>query len=627
MAAGGSSRGRRDTWTPTAARPMIGAMCPPLRSCRRPRRSGCSCCSRPGGCSWRAGAAARSALYALVPVGARRSSWPIRPAATAFLSRSWSSPTSRRSSPRPERLSRIVRRGARPVATTAPTAADEERHAAGRPTGRRRPDRERGPVALHGGGEFLPGDEASLAALLRRPRRASAAGRPIRVVIVPTAAARQRPDLAAAQRRAAFERVAAARRARRRGRRRSRSWTRRRAADPGLAARSRAADLIHFPGGDPDLIPTRHARHAGLGRDPRRRTPAAPSWPGRAPARWRSAPWTWTPGGGIDGLGVVPGLAVVPHARRRRPGRRTLERFGAWAPDGLGVARARRADRRRSRSRRPVAGATIRWRVVGAGRGRAGCARSPTGRRRSVAALRARRSTDAGGSIPMVQRPTSAGGSTRPSRSSTTARSGRARSRCSRPSARCATGWRREPVRFLNGELPSLLDEARERGRRASSAPIPRASPSCPTPRPASTPSSRRSASSPATSCWPTTTSTTRRSTRCARSRPRGRRAGRRRAHPVPDRRPGRGASRRSSAAVTPRTRLASSATSRARRRSSCRSRELVAELDRARHRHARRRRPRAGHGAGRPRRASAPRTGPATATSGCAGRRARRVL
>ena len=43
-----------------------------------------------------------------------------------------------------------------------------------------------------------------------------------------------------------------------------------------------------------------------------------------------------------------------------------------------------------------------------------------------------------------------------------------------------------------------------------------------------------------------------------------------------------------------------------------------------ARDRHARRRRARARDGAGRPRRASAPPTGPATATSGCAGRRAR---
>ena len=49
------------------------------------------------------------------------------------------------------------------------------------------------------------------------------------------------------------------------------------------------------------------------------------------------------------------------------------------------------------------------------------------------------------------------------------------------------------------------------------------------------------------------------------------------------------------------------------------------AELDAAGHRHARRWRPRAGHGPARPRRARRRRTGRATATSGCAARRARR--
>ena len=69
-----------------------------------------------------------------------------------------------------------------------------------------------GPVALHGGGEFLPGDEpflrrlldaASIAADARAGRDAA-----IRVVVVPTAAARQNPDAASRFGTSAFQRVA-----------------------------------------------------------------------------------------------------------------------------------------------------------------------------------------------------------------------------------------------------------------------------------------------------------------------------------------------------------------------------------------------------------------------------------
>src|SRR6187397_2893564 len=99
-----------------------------------------------------------------------------------------------------------------------------------------------GPVALHGGGEFLPGDEVVLRALLELAPRADGA---VRVAVVPTAAARGRPDIAAANGVAAIRRVA---------------------ADTGipavvepvriLAEHLAAATLIHLPGGDPDIIPT-----------------------------------------------------------------------------------------------------------------------------------------------------------------------------------------------------------------------------------------------------------------------------------------------------------------------------------------------------------------------------------
>jgi cyanophycinase len=187
-----------------------------------------------------------------------------------------------------------------------------------------------GPLALHGGGEFLPGDEAFLAAILG----ASRAGPSRRVVVVPTAAARGRPELAAEHGAAAFRRVApdagvavevtvapvvdAAS-----------------ASDAGLAEVLAGADLIHFPGGDPDLIPTL--------------LPGTPAWSAIERA-WRGgallagasagamalAERTWTPRGPIDGLGLVPGLAVVPHADRAS-WERALDRFGALRPLGLGL--------------------------------------------------------------------------------------------------------------------------------------------------------------------------------------------------------------------------------------------------------------------------------------------------
>ncbi|MBA2373480.1 MAG: hypothetical protein H0V74_04655, partial [Chloroflexi bacterium] len=76
-------------------------------------------------------------------------------------------------------------------------------------------------IALHGGGEFEPGDEPFLrvvleAAVERARRRASATAPyeapPVvaRIVIMPTAAAEGRPELSGAHGVAAFERVAAA---------------------------------------------------------------------------------------------------------------------------------------------------------------------------------------------------------------------------------------------------------------------------------------------------------------------------------------------------------------------------------------------------------------------------------
>jgi cyanophycinase-like exopeptidase len=223
-----------------------------------------------------------------------------------------------------------------------------------------------GPVALHGGGEYQEGDEAFLGALLELAVRRVGGERPIRVVIVPTAAARGRPDLAATQGIDAFESVAevggldvdATSVA---------VVSRATAADPVHASRLAAADVIHLPGGDPDLIPTI--------------MPGSPAWAavleahaagavlaGASAGAMALGSWTWTPGGGMGGLMVVHGLVVVPHAKAATWAG-TIERFGAWAPDGLGALGL--AEQTGVIEEPPVPGsATLRWRVVGPGEAR-----------------------------------------------------------------------------------------------------------------------------------------------------------------------------------------------------------------------------------------------------------------
>jgi len=222
-----------------------------------------------------------------------------------------------------------------------------------------------GPVALHGGGEFLPGDEPFLEALLEVAAQRTGGSRPIRVAVIPTAAARGRPDLAAANGVAAFERVAD-------------GWldveatavgvvSRATAADPEVAAWLATQDVIHLPGGDPDLIPTvmpgtaawaaitdAHAAGAVLA--------------GASAGAMALGSWTWTPGGGMAGLMVVHGLVVVPHALAATWSN-TIERFHAWAPEGLG---ALGLAEQTGVIEQPVppGGAAIPWRVVGPGEAR-----------------------------------------------------------------------------------------------------------------------------------------------------------------------------------------------------------------------------------------------------------------
>jgi cyanophycinase-like exopeptidase len=187
----------------------------------------------------------------------------------------------------------------------------------------------RGPVALHGGGEFLPGDEAFLSALLDLvPPSARQAPK---IAIVPTAAARGRPELAGAHGVTAFERV---------GRASGRIVAaevmsvldKASAHDRVIATCLEGADIVHFPGGDPDLIPAI--------------VPDTPAWAailamlerggvlaGASAGAMALAGWTWTPAGGAIGLGVVPNVVVVPHADAGS-WERNRQRFGASVPAG-----------------------------------------------------------------------------------------------------------------------------------------------------------------------------------------------------------------------------------------------------------------------------------------------------
>jgi cyanophycinase-like exopeptidase len=186
-----------------------------------------------------------------------------------------------------------------------------------------------GLVGLHGGGEYVTGDEAAMDALLGAALDAAAREGAVtvpRIVIVPTAAARQRPQAAAANGERAFAQAAS----------RARLsveigvagiLTRGDAADPRIAEPLASAHLVHLPGGDPDLIPTT-LRDSPAWAAIRRASARGAVIAGASAGAMALAGRCWTPSGVIDGLGLVPGYAVLPHDG---PGR--LDRWRAALGD------------------------------------------------------------------------------------------------------------------------------------------------------------------------------------------------------------------------------------------------------------------------------------------------------
>ncbi len=215
-----------------------------------------------------------------------------------------------------------------------------------------------GRLGLHGGAEYLAGDEPFLRLLL--DAAGPTPGRALRVAVVPAAAANGRPDLAGRTGVEAFRRVAVDR-----GRELDAAVVPivddASAHDPALIERLAAADLIHLPGGDPALVP---AILAG--------TPAwlaiVEAWTRGAALAGSSAgamglcEWTWTDSGVRPGLGLVRGLVVVPHFDRL-PRERWEQERDAAAAAGAGLLGL---DEQTGILSEPAVG-DITWRVAGPG--------------------------------------------------------------------------------------------------------------------------------------------------------------------------------------------------------------------------------------------------------------------
>jgi cyanophycinase len=225
-----------------------------------------------------------------------------------------------------------------------------------------------GQIGLHGGGEYQHGDELFLDALIGATRDAAAArmngaatAPPLRIVILPTAAARGRPDRAAAM---GIEALTG--RAERLGqpfRVDVASVIDAASANNAAIAELLAdADLIHLPGGDPDLIPAILAGTPALAAI-RAAGQRGAVIAGASAGGMALGDWTWTPKGGVRGLGFVAGLALVPHYDdiRRTSWQQALDRL---APGGIGYLGL---DERTGAISDGATSGGRRWRVSGAG--------------------------------------------------------------------------------------------------------------------------------------------------------------------------------------------------------------------------------------------------------------------
>lgn len=156
-------------------------------------------------------------------------------------------------------------------------------------------------IALHGGGEFQRGSEIGDRRLV-----VAAGGADARVIIVPTAAAREYPELAARNGIRWFQQI---------GTRADAAMVvdRRSANDSAIVATIEAATLIYLPGGDPVLLVetlrNSQAWHAIVKAHERGVAIAGASAGAMALG---SKMWNPPTGDLIDGLGLIP-IVTLPH--------------------------------------------------------------------------------------------------------------------------------------------------------------------------------------------------------------------------------------------------------------------------------------------------------------------------
>ena len=247
-----------------------------------------------------------------------------------------------------------------------------------------------GAIGLHGGGELVRGDELFLGAILRRAAEAAVARRAtssaegrdggasggaggaaggaagpttMRVVVLPVAAGGERPELAVAHARDAFLRTAVelalavevvgvA------------IFDERTAADSAPAGIVAGADLVYLPGGDPGRA-ARSLRASRAGRAILAAHALGATIAGASAGAMALCGWAWTPDGGAEGLGLVPGVVVVPHADRFADA--DLPRARAWASGAPADAGILALDERTG-VLSGFSGTSGRWRVAGRGR-------------------------------------------------------------------------------------------------------------------------------------------------------------------------------------------------------------------------------------------------------------------
>ena len=182
-----------------------------------------------------------------------------------------------------------------------------------------------GPIALIGGDEFRDGCEAMDQEILA----ATSAARP-RVLIVPTAAAEQNPSKAAANGVAYFEGLGAEAEA-------LMVLDSKGADDDGLVSRIGWADVIYLTGGDPahllDVLRGSTLLDAVKGAVAGGAVLAGSSAGAMVLGGWMRY------GGILPALGLLEGLAVLPHHERSSPEMVAAELTGSLAPGGavLGV--------------------------------------------------------------------------------------------------------------------------------------------------------------------------------------------------------------------------------------------------------------------------------------------------